>query len=318
MNLADRIYLAVHLALTVLVCVRHPQVAHWPWYVAWNVDGDGDDSLASRASDTRSSVWEFAHDWLPAIFFITVFEEVSFLSLALLRCVAKSTSHRRGSRRCSQFCRPSGCIAIRRPGSPSCWTSATSPFTCFIPPSPEYCGPGVAALDFAGAFRRLTDALSVGYAVCYATYLLFPTRSPSHNVGLSIAAATGSQTDGPIPLPGELDPGQRRSPRQRISQLAHHAGFRRAGVRVPLFPASRSLAAAVQPPDVCRALCTTATTTPSMSLAGGAAGNGGGSDLHAHDRLQLRTGSSKLAPDFMSHLSLPTPQKKTLPSGRGS
>ena len=37
---------------------------------------------------------------------------------------------------------------------------------------------------FSGAFRRLTDSLSVGYAVCYVAYLLFPTRSPSHNVGL--------------------------------------------------------------------------------------------------------------------------------------
>ena len=37
---------------------------------------------------------------------------------------------------------------------------------------------------FANAFRRLTDALSVGYLVCYATYLLFPTRSPANNLGV--------------------------------------------------------------------------------------------------------------------------------------
>ncbi len=36
----------------------------------------------------------------------------------------------------------------------------------------------------------------MGYAVCYATYLLFPTRSPSHNVG--VAAAASAQSGGPF------------------------------------------------------------------------------------------------------------------------
>ena len=31
---------------------------------------------------------------------------------------------------------------------------------------------------------RLTDALSVGYLICYATYLLFPTRSPANTLGV--------------------------------------------------------------------------------------------------------------------------------------
>src|SRR5271157_138165 len=37
MNLTDRIYLAVHVFLTVLVCALHQRVPHWPAYVAWNV-----------------------------------------------------------------------------------------------------------------------------------------------------------------------------------------------------------------------------------------------------------------------------------------
>ena len=37
LNLTDRIYVAVHVALTVLVCAALPARAHWPWYVAWNL-----------------------------------------------------------------------------------------------------------------------------------------------------------------------------------------------------------------------------------------------------------------------------------------
>ena len=32
----------------------------------------------------------------------------------------------------------------------------------------------------------------MGYVVCYATYLLFPTRSPSHNVGLDAGRSASS------------------------------------------------------------------------------------------------------------------------------
>jgi membrane-associated phospholipid phosphatase len=38
--------------------------------------------------------------------------------------------------------------------------------------------------SFKDAFRRLTHTLSVGYVVCYATYLLFPTQSPANRVGV--------------------------------------------------------------------------------------------------------------------------------------
>src|SRR5215469_893220 len=82
MNLTDRIYVAVYVALTVLVCSRYYVVPHWPWYVAWNASAIIVILfLARKRSD--GSVWEFAHDWLPVIFFISVFEEVPFLSLTL-------------------------------------------------------------------------------------------------------------------------------------------------------------------------------------------------------------------------------------------
>src|SRR5215831_10847616 len=82
MNLTDRIYVAVHIALTVVVCARFDAVPHWPWYVAWNALAIAAIFLLAHKK-THGTLWEFAHHWLPAIFFITVFEEVSFLSLTL-------------------------------------------------------------------------------------------------------------------------------------------------------------------------------------------------------------------------------------------
>ncbi len=196
MNLADRIYFAVHLALTVLVCVRHSQVAHWPWYVAWNVMAMTV-ILGFARQRHRSSVWEFAHDWLPAIFFITVFEEVSFLSLALLG--AWQNQHLIAWESALFAVLPAEWL--HRYSAPWFTELLDFGYFSFYPLYPAVAGALWACrrrAHFAGAFRRLTDALSVGYAVCYASYLLFPTRSPSHNMGLSTAAATGSQPIGPF------------------------------------------------------------------------------------------------------------------------
>ena len=45
---------------------------------------------------------------------------------------------------------------------------------------------------FVQAFRRLTDSLSIGYVVCYVTYLLFPTQSPANRLGVQqVASAHG-------------------------------------------------------------------------------------------------------------------------------
>ena len=54
---------------------------------------------------------------------------------------------------------------------------------------------------FANAFRRLTDALSLGYLICYATYLLFPTRSPANTLGVQ---QLGGQQTGLFQTPVQL------------------------------------------------------------------------------------------------------------------
>jgi membrane-associated phospholipid phosphatase len=187
-NLTDRIYFAVHLALTMLVCARYPSVPHWPRYVAWNLIAMAAILLLARRHHD-GWLWEFVHDWLPAIFFFTMFEEVSFLSLALRGAWQNS----------SLIAWESALFAV----PPVEWLSRfSSPwfsellelgYLSFYPLYPVVAG--VLWLrrrraSYAGAFRCLTDALSVGYAVCYATYLLFPTRSPSHNLGQTTSVAT--------------------------------------------------------------------------------------------------------------------------------
>lgn len=195
MNLTDRIYLAVHIALTVLVCARWQHFTHWPSYLAWNTLAIA--AITFFARRTRdSTLWEFVHDWLPLLLFSTCFEEVSYLSLAL-----------RGTWQNPQLVALDSALFavppvewLRRYSSP--WLTELLEFGYFSF-FPLY--PVVGGIlwgwrrhpRFTGAFRRMTDALSVGYIVCYATYLLFPTRSPSHNVGLA-AASSAPASGGPF------------------------------------------------------------------------------------------------------------------------
>jgi membrane-associated phospholipid phosphatase len=182
MNLTDRIYLAVHAALTLLVCMQHQRLEHWLEYVVWNLCAIGLIVLLARKQNDGPA-WACAHDWLPAVFFITVFEEVSFLSLAI-----------RGGWQ-NQYV-----IAFESQlfgASPMEWMHLRARdwlveflefgYFAFYPLYPVIAGIFWARQDrppYAGAFRRLTDTLSVGYVICYTTYLLFPTQSPANRAGV--------------------------------------------------------------------------------------------------------------------------------------
>src|SRR5271166_2248138 len=190
MNLTDRIYLAVHLALTVLVCARYMHVAGWPWYVAWNALAIAAIMFLAR-KQYGSPLWEFVHDWLPVIFFITVFEEVSFLSLSI----------RGGWQNAHLIAFESLLFAV----PPTLWMHEHVSswlieflefgYFAFYPLYPTVGGIFWAWRErprFANAFHSLTDALSIGYVLCYATYLLFPTQSPANRFGVQqIASAHG-------------------------------------------------------------------------------------------------------------------------------
>lgn len=182
MNLTDRIYLGVHFALTVLVCVRHERVPHWPGYVAWNACAMAAIVLLARKRSDGEG-WEFAHDWLPLVFFTSAFEEVSFLSLAL----------RSGFQDAYIIRFEWWLFRI----SPNEWVHSRARdwlveflqlgYFAFFPLYPTVGGCFWAwrrRSRFRGAFRRLTDTLSIGYVICYSTYLLFPTQSPANLAGV--------------------------------------------------------------------------------------------------------------------------------------
>lgn len=190
MNRTDRIYLAVHIALTLLVCVQHSRVPHWPLYVVWNLCAMV--AIAVLARKHSSSVaWEFAHDWLPLVLFTTVFEEISFLSLSI----------RSGWQNHYVIGLESWVFGV----APMEWMHARARswvieflefgYFAFYPLYPIVGGLFWAwrkRPNFAGTFRKLTNSLSVGYLVCYATYLLFPTQSPANRVGVQqIGSAQG-------------------------------------------------------------------------------------------------------------------------------
>jgi membrane-associated phospholipid phosphatase len=182
MNLSDRIYLGLHLALTVLVCVRHEHVLRWPAYVIWNAAAIAAIVLLAR-KQSDSKAWEFAHDWLPAIFFISIFEEVSFLSLSV----------RGGWQNGHIIALEFWLFGV----SPMEWMHAHARdwlieflefgYFAFYPLYPVIGGMFWAWRErpaYRGAFRRLTDTLSIGYVICYASFLLFPTQSPANRAGV--------------------------------------------------------------------------------------------------------------------------------------
>jgi membrane-associated phospholipid phosphatase len=182
MNLTDRIYLAVHIVLTLLVLVQHERVERWPAYIAWNLFAVA--LIVFLAGKRRfSPAWEFAHDWLPAIFFITVFEEISYLSLSI-----------RGTWQNGYLIAFESLVFAVPPVQ---WMHEHIPswlveclefgYFAFYPLYPVFGGIFWAwrrRPRFTGAFRQMTDALSIGYVLCYATYLLFPTQSPANRLGV--------------------------------------------------------------------------------------------------------------------------------------
>jgi membrane-associated phospholipid phosphatase len=189
MNLTDRIYLGLHVALTLLVVTRYDRVPHWPMYVAWNIAAIVAIVTLSRKQHDGTA-WQFAHDWLPAaVFFTSVFEETAFLSLAL---VPHWQSAHIASFELALFGTP-----------PALWLHQHVPSWCleflefgYFAFYPLY--PIVGLIfwtrrhrpGYQPAFRCMTDALAVGYLICYATYLLWPTQSPHHAQGI-IGPASG-------------------------------------------------------------------------------------------------------------------------------
>ena len=182
MNLTDRIYLAIHLLLTLLVCVRHGHVPHWPAYVAWNVCVMAAIVLLARKRGDGWG-WEFAHDWLPLVFFTVTFEEVSFVSLTI-RGAWQNGYIIAAENRLFGVSPIEWMHARARDWLPEVLEFGYFAFYLFYPIVGGLFWRWRRRAEYRGAFRRLTDRLSIGYAVCYTTYLLFPTQSPANHAGV--------------------------------------------------------------------------------------------------------------------------------------
>jgi membrane-associated phospholipid phosphatase len=189
MNLTDRIYLAVHAGLTVLVCTRHEHVNRWPWYTAWNLAAMAAILILARMR-YRGTAWEFAHDFFPGfVLFTAVFEEVSFLCLTV---VGQWQNQQLSSWEAALFSMPSApWLRLHIPG----WGAGLFDlgYFAFYPMYP------VVGLIFWSrrkrpalqrAFRDMTDALSIGYVICYVTFIVWPTQSPRH-AGIVAPVDTG-------------------------------------------------------------------------------------------------------------------------------
>lgn len=182
MNFSDRIYLAVHLGLALLVWGRHDYVPHWGGYLAWNLICIALILLLVR-KQRDGEAWEFLHDWLPALFFVTVFEQVSHLSLSL-----------RGNWQNGYLINFESKIFGVSPmewlhNHASNWIIeflefGYSAFYLLYPLVGGLFWMWRERASYGGAFRHLTDALSAGYAICFAVYLLFPIQSPANRVGV--------------------------------------------------------------------------------------------------------------------------------------
>ena len=221
MNLTDRIYVAVHIALTVLVCVRPQHVEHWPWYVAWNLCAIVVILLLARKK-RDGTAWTFSHDWLPAVFFITVFEEVSYLSLSI-----------RGGWNDPYVAFTEGLLFN---GPPAVWMHAHAApwlvqlmafgYFAFYPLYPIVGGLFWAWRErpsFANAFRRLTDALSVRLFGLLCDVSALPDPQPSkHCRHPAIRGRAGRS----VPGAGAAHSKPRGRARQRVSQRTHHVGVR--------------------------------------------------------------------------------------------
>jgi membrane-associated phospholipid phosphatase len=182
MNLTDRIYLGIHLLLTVLVCVRHERVPHWPWYLGWNLIVIAAIVLLARKRADGWS-WEFAHDWLPLVFFTVTFEEISFLSLTIRG--AWQNGYIVAAENWIFGVSPIGWMHTRaRDWLPEVLEFGYFAFYLFYPVVGGLFWRWRKRAEYRGAFRGLTDRLSIGYAVCYTTYLLFPTQSPANRAGV--------------------------------------------------------------------------------------------------------------------------------------
>ncbi len=188
MNFVDRLYFAWFGALSIVVIGFHARVPRWPVYLA--VHGICIAIIAAfvllsrqrpggnRASARSHRVASFLHQWYPLAIFIVCFEEVSRLSLVIVRHWQDYYLLRFES--------------LLFPTPPTVWFGRFSQYW-WITESMElgYFSYFVLLMIVGGVlygrvdkrpFRRVMAASVVSYMLCYVVFLVWPTEGPAHTL----------------------------------------------------------------------------------------------------------------------------------------
>ena len=197
MNLTDRIYAGIYVALGVAIFFNPERVVNWSRYLLLHLMVVEAISLLAWFRN-RNRWFRFAHDWYPIFLFILIFEEIARLSLAFVTSWQDPVILRIEQ---SLFSIP-----------PSVWLARFK--SIFFVELMEFgyftfywLLPVVGGLLYSGIWRAVTlesaddprqpfrqwmDALALGYLVCYTFFLFFPTESPAR----TLASLHGTQAAG--------------------------------------------------------------------------------------------------------------------------
>jgi membrane-associated phospholipid phosphatase len=172
-NFTDRLLLIYFTALGVAIAIRHDRVAGWPSFLALHATV----IVVIAALVWQSKRWSHAHAWYPLVIPLLAFPEA-----ALLHDLFVDTW------------RDSYLLAFEAalfPQPPTVWLGRFSSVFFSELVQLGYLAyfvflPIVAAVLYAKPNRQpffaLMAATMLGYVICYAIFLIFPTEGPAHTL----------------------------------------------------------------------------------------------------------------------------------------
>jgi membrane-associated phospholipid phosphatase len=175
-NLTDRLYLLYFFLASAGLLLRPGRVSNWLFWLIVNIL-----CLVVLGFFVRnrqhSPRWKFLHNWYPLIMFIVCFEEASHLSFLL-----RDGWQDHYLLRFEAWLFPvPPTVWLGRLGSPALTELMElgyfSYFVLFM-----IVGGVLYARKDKHAYRQAMDATVLGYLICYAAFVLFPTEGPAYTL----------------------------------------------------------------------------------------------------------------------------------------